>query len=115
MPPPAARVDRGDRPIVAELAILVYSSLQVIEHQGLAVNPLRSAHASAVKKASIRPNGGPDFTVHDWRHHFACHAIMNGTDFETLRRMGGWKDLRMVQNYGAVSTEHMAEAIARTR
>ncbi len=38
---------------------------------------------------------------------------MAGTDLETLRRMGGWKSLEMVQRYAAVSDDHMQEAVKR--
>ncbi len=34
---------------------------------------------------------------------------------ETIRRMGGWKSLRMVERYVAVSDEHMAAAAIRLR
>jgi integrase len=74
-------------------------------------NPLRRAHGTAFWKARVRPNGGPDFTVHDWRHHWASHMIMSGADMQTLMKLGGWKDLRSVMRYAAVSTEHMAQAI----
>lgn len=78
-------------------------------------NPLRKAHATAMRRANIRPNGGPDFTPHDWRHHWASQAVMNGVDFETIRILGGWKGLDMVQRYAAVSTEHMDAAVAKMR
>ncbi|MGJ0622247.1 MAG: tyrosine-type recombinase/integrase [Methylocystis sp.] len=69
-------------------------------------NPLRSAHATACKKAAIE-----NFRVHDWRHHFACWCVMSGVDLETLKRLGGWRTLRMLERYMAVSTEHMDRAI----
>lgn len=36
-------------------------------------------------------------------------------DLKTIRRMGAWKSLRMVERYAAVSTEHMAAAILKLR
>lgn len=78
-------------------------------------NPLRSAHATALSNAKIRPNGGADFRLHDWRHRWASWIVMEGGDLLTVARLGGWKDLRMVQRYAAVSTDHMAETIARVR
>ena len=71
-------------------------------------NPLRQAHRTACKRAGIL-----DFTIHDWRHHWASWCVMEGVDFETIKRMGGWKSLRMVERYAAVSTEHMDAAIAK--
>lgn len=81
-------------------------------------NPLRKAHATAVSRAAkkgLRPNGGPDFIVHDWRHHWASRCVMEGIDLITIAKMGGWKDLRMVQRYASVSTEHMSLAISKLR
>jgi integrase len=69
-------------------------------------NPLRSAHATACKKAEIE-----DFTVHDWRHHWASHCVMAGIDLITIMHMGGWKSLRMVQRYASVGVEHMRAAM----
>ena len=71
-------------------------------------NPLRKAHETACKRAGIR-----EFRVHDWRHHWASWCVMSGVDFETLKRMGGWASLRMVERYAAVSDDHMAAAIAK--
>jgi integrase len=62
-----------------------------------------------------RPNGGPDFRLHDWRHHWASWMVMEGADLETIRKLGGWTSLDMVLRYAAVSTEHMAEAVARLK
>jgi integrase len=71
-------------------------------------NPLSRAHATACRKAGIR-----DFTIHDFRHHWASWCVMSGVDLPTIQRMGGWASLRMVERYAAVSTEHMAEAVRR--
>ena len=71
-------------------------------------NPLTRAHTSACARAGIA-----DFTVHDWRHHWASHCVMAGIDLITIMRMGGWKSLRMVQRYAAVDTTHMNEAIRK--
>jgi integrase len=73
-------------------------------------NPLRRAHATACRKAGIS-----GFTVHGWRHHWAAHQVMAGTDLRTLQTMGGWASLRMLERYSAVSAEHQAEAVNRVR
>lgn len=73
-------------------------------------NPLRKAHDTACRRARIS-----DFRIHDWRHHWASWCVMSGVDFETIKRMGGWKSLRMVERYAAVSTEHMVAAVAKIR
>ena len=71
-------------------------------------NPLRKAHDTACRRAGVQ-----NFTVHDWRHHWASWCVMSGIDLPTIQRMGGWASLRMVERYVAVSTDHMAEAIRR--
>jgi integrase len=73
-------------------------------------NPLQSAHETACKRAGIA-----DFTVHDWRHHWASHCVMAGIDLITVMRLGGWKSLRMVQRYAAVDTRHMNEAVRKLK
>jgi integrase len=71
-------------------------------------NPLKSAHSAACKRAGI-----DDFRVHDWRHHWASWCVMKGVDLESIRRMGGWANLDMLQRYAAVSTEHLRNAIRK--
>jgi integrase len=73
-------------------------------------NPLKRAHATALKRAGIL-----DFTVHDWRHHWASHCVMAGIDLESLRQLGGWASLKMVQRYAGVSADHLRNAIARLK
>ncbi len=71
-------------------------------------NPLRKAHETASRRAGIQ-----DFRIHDWRHHWVSWCVMEGIDLETIKRMGGWKSLRMLERHVAVSTEHMDAAISR--
>jgi integrase len=71
-------------------------------------SPIRKAHATACGRAGIK-----DFTVHDWRHHWASWCVMSGIDLETLRQEGGWASLRMVERYAAVSAEHRANTMRK--
>jgi integrase len=73
-------------------------------------SPIKKAHATACKRAGIS-----DFTVHDWRHHWASWCVMSGIDLETLRQEGGWKSLRMVERYATVSAEHRATAMRKLK
>jgi integrase len=73
-------------------------------------NPISSAHDTACRRAEIE-----NFTVHDWRHHWASHCVMAGIDLPTIMRLGGWKSLRMVQRYAAVDTSHMKAAVLKLR
>ena len=83
-----------------------YTDTRDLQVQG--GNPIASAHRTACARAGIA-----DFTVHDWRHHWASHCVMAGVDMITLMRMGGWKSLRMIQRYAAVDTAHMDEAVLK--
>ena len=40
---------------------------------------------------------------------------MSGIDLDTIKKMGGWKSLRALERYTAISDEHMAAAVAKTR
>ena len=71
-------------------------------------NPLKNQHKTACKLAGI-----DNFTIHDWRHHWASHCVMAGIDLITIMHMGGWKSLRMVQRYASVGVDHMRESINR--
>jgi integrase len=44
-------------------------------------------------------------TWHDLRHTWATWHVMGGTPLEVLQKLGGWKDLRMVQRYA-----HLADS-----
>jgi integrase len=70
-------------------------------------SPIKKAHATACRREGIA-----DFHVHDWRHHWASHCVMAGIDLETIRQEGGWKSLRMVERYAAVSAAHRRAAMA---
>lgn len=72
-------------------------------------NPLAQAHTTACARAGVER-----FRIHDWRHHWAAMSIMRGVDLFTLCRLGGWSSLAMVQQrYGAVSAQHVREAVRR--
>jgi integrase len=72
-------------------------------------NPLAQAHATACRIAGV-----PKFRVHDWRHLWAAGRVMAGVDLFSIMRLGGWSSLRMVeQRYGAVTAQHLREAVRR--
>jgi integrase len=73
-------------------------------------SPIKKAHTTACRRAGI-----VDFHVHDWRHHWASHCVMAGIDLETIRQEGGWKSLRMVERYAAVSAAHRRRAMAKLK
>jgi site-specific recombinase XerD len=38
---------------------------------------------------------------------------MAGVDIRTLQELGGWKEIKMVDRYAHLSTQHKAEAIGK--
>ena len=44
----------------------------------------------------------------------ASYSVVTA-DLETIRQEGGWKSLRMVERYAAVSAAHRAEAMAKLK
>jgi integrase len=54
-----------------------------------------------------------DFRLHDTRHTFASRLAMEGVDLLTIKELGGWKTLSMVQRYAHLSPGHRQSAIER--
>jgi integrase len=54
-----------------------------------------------------------DCRLHDFRHTFASRLAMAGVDLLTVKELGGWKSLAMVQRYAHLSPSHRREAIER--
>lgn len=78
------------------------------------------AHKTAVIKANEKLRSQdkatiPHFTIHDWRHHFACTFLTTGGDMETLRQLGGWTNLKTLQRYVGISTQHKKQAMNMVR
>lgn len=53
--------------------------------------------------------GITDFRFHDLRHTWASWHVQNGTPLMTLKEMGGWEKLEMVNKYAHLSTEHLSK------
>ncbi|KFX20800.1 integrase [Pectobacterium betavasculorum] len=50
-----------------------------------------------------------DFRFHDLRHTWASWHVQNGTPLMTLKELGGWEKLEMVNKYAHLSTEHLRQ------
>ena len=62
----------------------------------------------AVTAAKIK-----DFRPHDTRHTFPSCLAMEGVDLLTIKELGGWKTLSMVQCSAHLSPGHQRQAIER--
>jgi integrase len=63
--------------------------------------------------AAVRAAEIEDFRLHDSRHTFASRLAMEGVDPLTIKELGGWKSLAMVQRYAHLSPSHRRTAIER--
>ena len=71
---------------------------------------VRGVHSRACKRAGIS-----NFTLHDWRHHWASRLMMAGGNIKSLQKLGGWESITMVERYADVSDEHTADTLTRVK
>ena len=69
---------------------------------------IRRSLESTVKKAKIKR-----FTLHDLRHTFASHLIMEGIDLPTVKRLMGHADIKTTMIYAHLAPDHLKGAIHR--
>jgi len=74
---------------------------------GKAVQRAQEALRDAGKDAG-RLDG---FTWHGLRHSFATRLVMNGVDLLTVKELGGWRTLAMVQRYAHLAPQHLRAAV----
>jgi integrase len=55
------------------------------------------------------------FRLHDWRHHWASWAAMDGCDPATLMALGGWKSEKMVRRYVKLDVRHLAKKLGQSQ
>lgn len=58
---------------------------------------------------ALNLSGISDFRFHDLRHTWASWHVQNGTPLMTLKELGGWQKLEMVNKYAHLSTEHLSK------
>lgn len=91
----------------------------VFTFRGKPIKEIKTAfRAACLRAASGRGDAGGApavfdahlacFTWHGFRHTWATWHVQNGTPLEVLQKLGGWSDLRMVQNYAHHSPGHLA-------
>jgi len=74
-----------------------------------AIERARAALREA-KRDTSRLDG---YVWHSNRHTFASRLAMAGVDLLTLKDLGGWKQLSMVQRYAHLRPEHLQAAVER--
>jgi len=53
------------------------------------------------------------FTWHSLRHSFASRLAMAGVDLLSIKDLGGWKTLSMVQRYAHLAPGRLRESVER--
>jgi integrase len=69
--------------------------------------------AQKVFPEAVRSAAIDNFRFHDTRHTFASRLAMAGVDVLTIKELGGWKSLSMVQRYAHLSPSHRQQTIER--
>jgi len=85
--------------------------------RGLRQNPAgprqRARGSGAGFRLACEATGLQDVTPHAPRHTFASRLAMAGVDPQTIKELGGWRSLAMVERYTPLSPTHKAAAVER--
>jgi integrase len=87
---------------------VLFVSTSGSEHVFISIHGKPLLSVKALFKTALRKAGITDFRLHDLRHTFASHYVMNGGDLLSLKKVLGHQDLKMVQRYS-----HLASAYKR--
>ena len=74
-------------------------------------NPLLSVKGPF--KVALKKAGISDFRFHDLRHTFASHYVMNGGDLMSLKEIGGWSSMKMVERYAHLASDYKGKMVNR--
>lgn len=74
-------------------------------------SPIRKAHTNALARLKQQYGITLKMRVHDWRHDWAGRMVMAGNDLLTVQKLGGWKNISMVERYATFTNKHASNAI----
>jgi integrase len=69
--------------------------------------------AEAMRAAGLDCPHLDDYVWHSNRHTFASRLAMAGVDLQTIKEVGGWRTLAMVQRYADLAPGHLHAAVER--
>jgi integrase len=69
--------------------------------------------AVALKKAEVEAPHLDEYTWHGNRHTFASRLAMADVNLLTIKEVGGWRTLAMVQRYAHLAPGHLQDAVER--
>lgn len=64
-------------------------------------------------EAIVRKTGIPRFTMHDLRHTFASHLVMDGVDLPTVKMLMGHQNIATTMIYAHLAPDHLRGAVER--
>jgi integrase len=67
----------------------------------------------ALRQAGAEPSRLDAYVWHSDRHTFASRLVMAGVDLLTIKELGGWRTLAMVQRYAHLAPGHLHAAVER--
>lgn len=73
---------------------------------GSSFHDIRGSFGSILKRADIA-----HLTLHEMRHTFASHLVMNGTDLPTVQTLMGHADIKTTMRYSHLAPEHLHKAV----
>jgi integrase len=68
---------------------------------------------AALKKAAVEAPYLDEYTWHSNRHTFASRLAMADVNLLTIKEVGGWRTLAMVQRYAHLAPGHLQAAVER--
>lgn len=81
-------------------------NLKVVKFNSTPMNNIKHSFETAVKKAGIE-----HCRMHDLRHTFASHLLMNGASLKDVQELLGHKTIEMTLRYGHLSQAHKKNAV----
>ena len=106
---PIARAHRRtETPFPSEVTRTFSSEFVFVSSKREPFRSLRTAFTTACHHANLAA-----VSPHILRHTFASRLAMAGVDIRTLQELGGWKEIKMVERYAHLSTQHKTEAISK--
>lgn len=80
--------------------------LKVVKFNNNPMNTIKHSFETAVKKSGIE-----HCRLHDLRHTFASHLLMNGASLRDVQELLGHKTMEMTLRYGHLSQAHKRNAV----
>lgn len=78
----------------------------VIQVAGKPIKDIKTAWIGVRREAGL-----DDVRIHDLRHTFASHLVMDGVDLYVVKELLGHKNIEMTQRYAHLSPGHVAKAV----